>query len=91
MILNYIDPKFSNIISLQSNLGDFSKDLAVFIFKSRKKKRSRERIKIKDTSVQTVLDDFGFKSSYSDIVSGFRKNFSFNKNYFIVNLVLLVF
>ena len=25
MILNYIDPKFCNIISLQSNLGDFSK------------------------------------------------------------------
>jgi hypothetical protein len=61
MILNYIDPKFCNIILFQTNLDDFSKDLMVFIFMFRKRIKDRERFKIVNRCIQTTLDDFRFK------------------------------
>jgi hypothetical protein len=67
MILNYVDPRFCNVVSFQSNLGHFSRDIAVSLVKSQKRIKKNKRFKIKDTSIQTTLDDFGFKSSYNKV------------------------
>ena len=91
MILNYIDPKFCNIISLQSNLGDFSKDLAVLIFKSKLTKKDRLKVDIKDTTVQTTLDDFGLKTFYKKVVTSYNHVYYNEKIFNIVNLDYWIF
>ena len=62
MILDYVNPMFCNVISFQSNLGHFSKDIAISLYKTQNRIKKNKRFKIKDTTIQTILDDFGFKS-----------------------------
>lgn len=64
MILDYVNPMFCNVISFQSNLGHFSKDIAISLYKTQNRIKKNKRFKIKDTTIQTILDDFGFKSGY---------------------------
>jgi IS1 family transposase/transposase-like protein len=86
MILSYIDPKFCNITSLQSNLGDFSKNIAVFITKSRMKIKGNKEFEFVDTTVQTTLDDFGLKYNDNNYVKSCENVVYLFKSYLVVNL-----
>ena len=86
MISDYIDPKFCNIVSIQLTLGDFSKAIAVFIYKSRNRKTVRKKIKIKDTSIQTTLDDFGLKTVNRVSITNFSEDLKIKTNFICVNL-----
>jgi hypothetical protein len=91
MILSYIDPKFCNIISFQSNLGHFSKNIAISLFKSQSRVKSCERVKVVDRSIQTTLYDFGLKSTCKKIKKVYNFDIKINKCYLIVNLDYWIF
>ena len=86
MILDYIDPRFCNVVSLQSNLGDFGKDLAIFIAKSKGMLKRDKGFKLEDSTVQTTLDDFGLEYSSKNIIRSNKIEFKETINYHIVNL-----
>ena len=67
MILSYIDPKFCNVTSLQTDLGAFSRDFAVFIRKDQKVSNVKKSLKIEDKTVQTILLDFGLEVKYLNV------------------------